>query len=355
MSYLSSLRTYINLNNINDLNEDGITIRSIQFAQYNRPKVTKTTAVKSHTMPRLFTSFVVESPPHQTSAKIRPTQNIVDEKSSRLYTNVYTETKNIDIGELSFSNENATEDFLTDIMTNDISKLNFVCTPQKQRPTQANQQSGNVYENMYFNASDAKSQKPVKAKTPLHKARFVIIDENEYENVIDLQNDRHSVGLPELKSDNLFSRKPMYANQPVVFDGRYCDCKPNNNILKPQNTISYSNQSGPLSRPLRRMTQLPNQLEASNKNCPSPISFKKYLLQPNLSQHTTPVINNTQNNATPTIRKTTRISLSANNNFANFCITPFKANIKPDLLESTCDNSSQRNQIRTLSRFHKII
>lgn len=368
--YLSSLRTFLNLNDINGLNEDGITIRSIQFAENGKPKASrKSTAPRANlgTLPQSFCTFAVESP---YQAKIRPTQQLINEKNmSHLYSNVplTPETKDIDIANLSFSNDTATNDFLAEVMSCDISKLNFICTPQKSQ-TEAKPdkfaQRANVYENLCFDEAPTPPPRsrvpnhysePRKENTPVHKARFVIIDENEYTNVLDSQSKRTRGKEP--------SDKPLYSNQEVHFDERFCDCRPKTSaILKSSNRVPNGiAPQPPLNRPLRRLSQVPRiqrQQVESSKACSSPISFTKYLLQSTsspapLTRLTANNANNQQPQHTTGARPAPRISLSASNNFTNFCITPLKAN-KPDLLVST-NSSNKRSRIRTLSRFHKII
>lgn len=376
--YLSSLRTYLNLNDINDLNEDGITIRSIQFAENGKPKASRKSTVPRanlSTLPQSFCTFAVESP---YQAKIRPTQQLINEKNmSHLYSNVSStpETKDIDIGNLSFSNDTATNDFLAEVMSCDISKLNFICTPQKSQ-TEAKPdkfaQRANVYENLCFDEAPTPPPRsrvpnhysePRKENTPVHKARFVIIDENEYNNVLESQSKRSKCQARGKEP----SDKPLYSNQGVDFDERFCDCRPKTSaILKSSNRVPNDIASQPsLNRPLRRLSQVPRiqrQQVESSKACSSPISFTKYLLQSTSSP--TPLTRLTANNAnnqqpqhTSGARPAPRMSLSAsnnfNNNFTNFCITPLKAN-KPDLLVST-NSSNKRSRMSTLSRFHKII
>src|SRR5699024_4896207 len=99
--------------------------------EYGRPKAGRKSGapkVKLSNLPQSFSNFAIETP-HQT--KIRPTQQLINEKTvGHLYSNVAPspEAKDIDIGNLSFSNDKATNDFLADVMSCDISKLNFICT-----------------------------------------------------------------------------------------------------------------------------------------------------------------------------------------------------------------------------------
>ncbi|KAH9404533.1 termination of G-protein coupled receptor signaling pathway [Tyrophagus putrescentiae] len=217
VSYLSSLRTYIKLEDIHDLSEDGITIKSIQFAEYGCQKTSSATT-KANSLPQSCSSFVIEMPHF---AKIRPTKRVAEEINAdhHLYAN---EAKNIDINDLSFSNESATDEFLADIMTSDKSKLNFICTPQKKR--KQNEPVEQIAENIYANvpsANEGHYSVPKKPNTPVHKARFVIIDENEYENVMDSQNDLC------LKEDISSCKNPATK---LVFDERFCDCHHSANV-----------------------------------------------------------------------------------------------------------------------------
>lgn len=359
VSYLS-LRTYIKLEDINDLNEDGITLKSIQFAEYSCQRSSKKTPQANQSLPRSCSSFVIEMPHF---AQIRPTKEVAAEINADHYLYANESTKNIDINELSFSNESATDNFLTDLMTNDISKLNFICTPQKKRK-QCEPVERIAGTNIYANVPSTRDQNdysvPRKENTPVHKARFVIIDENEYENVMDSLDDLRL----RREQTSTFQKVPPPINE-LVFDERYCDCR--HSVTVGKTTKSQLNQvpnfnvtSSAKCRPLRRLSQMPYTFQPPNKastTTMSPISFTKYLLPSTDKTPEIPANSKSINNRAPllttnrTQSQAKRISLTERNNFNNFCITPLKAN-KPDLV--TTSSSNKKIRMHTLSRFHKV-
>ncbi|KAI2807240.1 Regulator of G protein signaling domain [Blomia tropicalis] len=342
VKYLSSLRTYINLNHIKDLNEDGVIIKSIQFVEYVKPSMKSSDNVKRSKMKthlKSSSTIIVEADNNLTNK-----QNGTEPKHT--YANVQ---KSIDLAELSFSNEMATEDFLSEILTTDISKLNFICTPNKRQKHSYESEKKYVSrnDNFYENINLKPTKLTNNHSSPIYKAHLMIVSDDgpDYENTNLVTGHQNEIGLPASQEDYFRDRQ---AGQTIKEPSKLyydcdCDCQ-NSNILNPVNYKKEINLSSTVQR----------NNNSNSQQCHTPISFTKYLLHTSSQpMHQT----NRKNNITPIKRLTNRnIPLSENNNFSNFCITPLKLN-KPKLLNVNTNpgENNKRCQIRTLSQFHKIV
>lgn len=129
--YLSSLRTYLNLKDLNDLNEDGICIKSIRFEQYNPPPTLPAEPVlRRDALPStLLNSFIVDNR-EQGQRKMFVAREQPNEPE-----NTYDlPPDGIDVSDLSFSDPATTDHFLDSLMaSNDRRPMPYFSTPTKAK------------------------------------------------------------------------------------------------------------------------------------------------------------------------------------------------------------------------------
>lgn len=263
VKYLSSLRTYINLNDIHELNEDGIRVKSINFQKSPFPNSNSSKKMKTS-----YNSFYVD---HSTESSVLSGTNDLCSSSEQKQHDP-EEVKNVDLAELSFSNENKTDQFLNDIMSAEVSaKLNYVCTPKK--PSQAMEHE---YENVKHTAafdqqkySITRSQN-VYQQNPdenIHKAHLVFIDED----IVEQQNcstDSLNLSLTtKLFIDSMEQSRPAAPS-------------PTTSILRASSRYNSSRHYS-MANYDRYQQQQPTQMPKIVRNCSArnESPYRKYLLQ----------------------------------------------------------------------------
>lgn len=169
---MSSLRTFIDLHQFYDFNQlEGIRIKSVAFKKQDYNHYQQNSDY-----------FAIDC-----KQKLTKPKQLSPEKRNNSYDN----QENIDIGNLSFSNELKTDEFLNNIMASKLLNLNFTCLDKNFT---------NDYMNMNTNV-DIDNQ-------DLHRARLVLIDaEPFYENneIILQENERklkQKLSNPEVNNNN---------------------------------------------------------------------------------------------------------------------------------------------------------
>ena len=197
VKYMSSLRTFLDLGDFNDLNqliEDGIIIKSVKHKKYHDRKE------------KPFDFFAIDCCDQSRNAK-----KIEDDRYENIDNNQIKDIENVDLGNLSFSNETKTEAFLLNMMINDSNRFNFTCSSMKQ----------NYYENIHVEQKENENDKREDSKN-LHHAKFVYIDEPLYENdqIIRQEINRKNISKISKISDSPFTK--YIQESPVKFSISQC-------------------------------------------------------------------------------------------------------------------------------------
>nr|XP_027194602.1 uncharacterized protein LOC113789280 [Dermatophagoides pteronyssinus] len=197
VKYMSSLRTFLDLGDFNDLNqliEDGIIIKSVKHKKYHDRKE------------KPFDFFAIDCCDQSRNVK-----KIEDDRYENIDNNQIKDIENVDLGNLSFSNETKTEAFLLNMMINDSNRFNFTCSSMKQ----------NYYENIHVEQKENENDKREDSKN-LHHAKFVYIDEPLYENdqIIRQEINRKNISKISKISDSPFTK--YIQESPVKFSISQC-------------------------------------------------------------------------------------------------------------------------------------
>lgn len=195
--YLSSLRTYLKFQDLNELSQEDVCIKSISFCERDvcHSKFKSNPVEKSFSK---FNSFTVENMLPSPKNKFDPIDknSIKNEDGHKMNTNI------VDLQDLSFSNENETETFLNEIMTTDMSKFNFICTADDKSDQSIDQ---DIFRHRH---------KPLTEQTnTFHKARMVLVDNEEdhfYENddIIRSCREQKRIYVNELENKRFSSHEP---------------------------------------------------------------------------------------------------------------------------------------------------